>query len=54
MFTHVFAVTPSSMFTISATVAFLYGFISILNAAIRIAGIIFSCFTFFMVNLFFS
>ena len=54
MFTHVFAATPSSMFTISATVAFSYVFVSILDAAIRIADIIFSCFIFFVVDSLFS
>ena len=54
MFTHVFAATPSSMFTISATAAFSYAFVSILNGAIRIADIIFSCLTFFVVDLLFS
>ena len=37
-----------------STAAFSYAFVSILNAAIRIADIIFSCLTFFVVNLLFS
>ena len=45
---------PSPLSLVSPPVAFSYAFVSILKAAIRIADIIFSCLTFFVVNLLFS